>query len=171
MPVPVSSAVKVKSGLPAPRAEEKLNRYWIGTTPDCPIQNVTVGGICFPRFSGTPTFDDSAVPDRKLDMGQHANLSAAHVKFIQKHVSVRVIRILGREPEPGIDDSDRTPSKKRRGVLYVTGGKDSKIDPSRGYVHRVGDIPLGHFLYMHRMDRMAAEDLTTFPPETMEDEE
>lgn len=155
------SAVKVKSGLPEVQAGDKRARYYVGTLPSCPVQNVTVGGISFPRFRGNPTFDDRGRPDRELDFGIFIDLAEAEVSFVQKAVSTRVLRLLGKEPEPGKDDPERTPSR-RRAAIYPIDGKN--------YHHREGDQPLGRFLYMHRVDAMTAEQMQSFPPEAMEEE-
>lgn len=146
--------VKVKAGLPKIRPGEQAHRYWVGTTPECPVQNVTVGGISFARFTGIPTFDSSGVPDRKLDMGCEIDLGQDQVELIQKAVSIRVIRRVGSQEDPG----------KRRGIIVLIDGGRHKYRPQSS------DEPLARFLYMHRTDQMTAEDRGKFPPETMLEE-
>lgn len=152
---PTSAVVKVRHGLPKITPDQETHSYWIGTTRECPIQNVTAGGITFPLFSGTPVFGIDGEPDRNLDMGTVIDLTGAQLDMIRSAVALRALRLIGPADKNG----------RRRGtMLLVDGGK-------RRYTPQASDVPLAAFLYMHRADRMTAADRATFPPETMLSEE
>lgn len=137
------AAVKVKpSFVPEAKSETGPRRqYWIGTTKDCPIQNVHVYGVCFPRFTGVASFDDKGEASAKLDPGAVVELTEEQVSQIRTSVAQKVVR----------------PLAGSRGVIVV-------IDKKNGA--RPTDVPLAKFLYM--MDLEAADyDVRSHDPETM----
>jgi len=156
------SAVKVKSGLPEITKSAKTIRYWIGTTPSSPIQNVTVGGVTFPLFRGSPVFDqDGGKPDRTLDHGIYADLTDERVELIRNGVKIRVIRIWGGTDDDKFETAPGTvKGKGKTAQMLIVDGPHYRRQPN--------DHPVGEFLYMHRLDAMSAEDGHRFPPETME---
>lgn len=164
------AAVKVKTGLPQLSESVPTTRYWVGTTPACPIWNVVVGGICFPRFRGTPNFDERGEPDRKLDYGAYADLSDDQVEYVRGSVERRIIRFGSPPHEPGTDTEERPKSlRQRRGTIVPIDGKDSVVPTGRPrQVLRPHDEPLARYLYMLRFDKMSAEQHKEFPPEVME---
>lgn len=115
-------------------APENRAKFWVGTTADCPIQNVTVGGFCFPRFSGTPSFSEkTGKPDRPLDLGQELELADSEVKRILDAVKSRVLRSIG--------------SKGKRATILDVDGK---------YATNPHDKPLAGYLYMVPVEGLSA---------------
>lgn len=160
--VPVS-AITVKPGLPEASKDEPTRTYYMGTLPSCPVQNVTVGGICFHRFHGYADFKEDGKPDRELQMGKDERLTEKQVEQIRQSVKVRVVRWLGSDPEPGEDLDPKEFERrrqKRRAIIVPIDGKKTRMLPT--------DEPLARYLYMHDKSKMSAEDLGRFPPPSME---
>ena len=156
----VSSAIKVKPGLPKVEPGAKTERYWIGTVPTSPIQNVTVGGVCFPRFRGNPVFDRPGdAPDRALEYGVFADLTDDQVDAIKKGVAARVVRPIGL-PDSEFDDAEGVARNTRKtGQMLMVDGPKYRRQPR--------DIPLARLLYMHRAADLSVNDYNVIP-ETME---
>lgn len=132
--VPAYKSKLTKSGaveIDVPRvgvlAPPKRKRYWIGTLPDCPYWNVTVGGHTFPRHSGNPMYaDDGSVMSGAYERGIEVELSDDELEGIVQSVGRRVMRPIGT-------------SEKRGRILPIDG---------KTYQARPVDRPLGEFLYM-----------------------
>lgn len=141
-----STAVKVSVNLAEKKSKKKTKKYIIGTTKDCPVQNVDVRGASFLRFSGgKPVFHDGQGPNDALSCGAlrfgvFVTLTDEHVEAITDDVAQKVIRITG-------------PEHKRRGRIWDT-RKDS-------YAPSESDEPLARYLYMHRADSLTIEDGAT----------
>lgn len=160
-----TTAVKIKPIDLSPEVAGERTRYWIGTTPDCPLQNVYAGGICFPLFRGNPNFSDQGVPDRTLDYGNFVDLTEQQVENVKTGVKIRVLRMFGGDPDriTGVEDTeDTTPRRKRGARMFVADGK--RYHPARS------DEPLARYVYMHRADDLRLVDMQNFPPENMEGE-
>ncbi len=166
----VTSAVKVKTDLPKSGPGIKTRRYWVGTTPECPIQNVAAGGITFPLFRGSHLEGDNLIPLANRLHGIYIDLTDDHVKLIKVAVQLRVVRIFGESPEPGEDipGFDTPPRRKKTGQMIMQDSTKNKT--GYRYSPRPNDVPLAHFLYMHRLDQMSAADIQNYPPETMAEE-
>lgn len=155
------SAVKVKTNLPKAEGRVATTRYWIGTTPECPIQNVTVGGVSFPRFRGNPVFDQpGGAPDREIVHGAMVQLTEEQVALVAAGVRIRCIRIYSPTTDENIVDNETVRRKVTSAHMLMTDSASYRPAPE--------DVPLARFLYMHRLDDMSAADLSRFPPETME---
>lgn len=99
--------------------------FWIGTMTGCKIEVIHVGGVAFPRKTGTPHFDEGTKTTTYTDEpGQVIDLSEAQVERIKADVLQKVIRPVG-----------------GRWRMLTRNGKT--------YRAQVGDIPAGRFLYMH----------------------
>lgn len=167
-----SSAVTVPVALPELREDQQTVKYWVGTMPGSPIQNITAGGISFPRFRGTPVFDGpNGEPNIPLVYGLYTPLSAEQVNLVMAAIRIRVVRIDTYRNEmadrdPNIDEvpeQTRIRKKVQRARIYMRDSKNYRASPN--------DIPLARLVYMHRLDAMSAADITDFPPRNMEGDE
>lgn len=143
-PVAKSPAIRFKveplaasSDAMAPRT-----RYWMGTVPGCPIQNVTAGGQVFPLFSGTPVFGADGKPDRPLTLGTYNDLTASQVEAVCAGIKMRVLRWIGAD--------------KKRGVILLRDSKTYRAEP--------GDEPLAKWVYMTTDERRES-----LPPPMLEE--
>lgn len=79
-----------------PRVKPKVpTRAWIvGTLESCPIQNVHVAGICFPRFTNrlVPSKDRSWFTHSQDEPGDLIQLSDAKIAEILDRVEKKVVR-------------------------------------------------------------------------------
>jgi hypothetical protein len=139
-----STAIKVKPALvPEEQSDEgPRRRYWCGTLPGCPIQNVHVAGVLFPRWTGVAAFDDGGKPSGELTRGIVVELTGEQVQRVCAGVASKAIR----------------PLAGARGVLVT-------IDRKGG--SRKGDVPLARHLYMIDLDA-ATYDVRSHEPEPME---
>ena len=157
------SAVKVSAKpLEAAKAAGPTRRYWVGVTPDCPVQNITAGGVNFPKFSGSHL--DAAgdlLPESERRHGIECELTDEQVDLVRKGVSLRVIRLGGvdRTGSEFEDAPETMRPKGRHAQVYMVDSKKYRPAPN--------DVPVARFLYMHRLDDMTAADRSRFPPETM----
>ena len=164
-PKVAKSAVKVRTAIPVAGPGAKTTRYLVGCVPECPIQNPTAGGICFPRFRGNPVFDGpGGAPDRELEYGAYADLTDEQVERIRAGVANRVIRVVGANREDSqFDDAPDMSARKSRGAQMLM--LDGSYCKGRLGPH---DRPLARYVYMHRADALSREDITGIP-ETMEE--
>jgi len=133
-PSPPKQHVTVKVALPKDSEDAGPRvRYWMGTLPECPVQNVTSGGQSFPRFSGTPSFDDAGSPDRNLEFGTYLELTAEQVERVKHSVAMRVVRTVGGD------------GSRKRGIIC-------QID-SPHYRRQAEDVPLARLVYMTTASR------------------
>ena len=82
-------AVKMDTGsikIPEP---EKTTEYLVGTRESCPMLNVTLAGVSFPRVSGGAVTTD---PERR---GARVHLTASQVDACKAAAAVRIVRRIG----------------------------------------------------------------------------
>jgi hypothetical protein len=143
------SAVRIKVKPLTGSATKPRVRYWMGTFPSCPIQNVTAGGHVFQRFTGTPTLDAHGRPDHEPPAGCYNDLDEDQVERVKMGVELRVMRWMG----VGADDGDQ---KTRRAIILMSDAPGFKPAP--------GDEPLAKYLYMTTQERRE-----TLPPPMLEE--
>lgn len=83
---PLPAVLKIAPGdmkIPDPEPTEE---YHVGTKASCPFQNVTLGGVSFPRYSGGAAVGDPQRP------GARVRLSASQIERIKSAVSRKVCR-------------------------------------------------------------------------------
>jgi hypothetical protein len=140
---PASPHVKVKIAPLTGSATKPRIRYWMGTFPSCPVQNVTAGGHVFQRFSGCPTLDAHGRPDHEPPAGCYNELDETQVKNVIAGVSLRVLRWIGE-------------GDAKRGIVLMRDAPGYKVAP--------GDEPLAKYLYMTTGERSE-----TLPPPMLEE--
>lgn len=157
-----TSAVKVAVVAAPAEVTAAKRRYWVGTMPESPVQNITAGGVSFPLFRGIPVFDQpGGAPDRTIEHGIYIDLTDEKVERVRHAVSLRVVRVFGGGGvADGYEDApDVTKPKRRTAQVLMVDGPH--------YVADKNDIPMAKLVYMHRLDLMSAEDVHRFPPESM----
>lgn len=156
MKIKDSGVVKIPiSGLPEHEDVARVE-YWCGTTEECPIQNVTVGGQSFPRDTGTAVRDPSGnIESGHLEHGAMLQLTDTQVDRVVRGVSERLIRWTGQPT-----DENGKPRGKRRGIIIMRDGP---------YNEQAGDEPLARYVYMVRTDSLGFRGRMTIP-ETMLEE-
>ena len=149
---PKKGAVKVTlDDFPPVDTLGEQREYWVGTLEECPYQNVTAGGIGFPLFTGTATFDDKAqVMEGNIRRGALAMLTEKQVDAICESVKRKAIRFVGKEIEryvPRLEPGDGPPVKikRRRGSIVSVDGS---------YKRQPDDEPLAKYLFMVRTDAL-----------------
>ncbi len=109
-------------------------KYHIGTMPGSPIQNITLGGVSFPRMTEEIKLSRNASPastQRNPQPGEIIELSPSQVDRILEGASCKVVRMRGTS-----------------GKIYSSKSATFKAHPH--------DIPIEKFIYM----RMAPENVT-----------
>ncbi len=125
--------------------------YWCGATMDAPHSNYTLGGVSFPKTTGSiierAEGRQECVPD--TDVGVVNHVTDTQRNLILEHVKTKVIRNLRETKEAQIDGTEMV---RRSGDIITM--KSGKV---RKFVPQPGDIPIGCFVYMvkvrHRDDR------------------
>lgn len=127
-----SGALRIKTEEISPAVKGPTKLYWIGTTEDSPYQNVTVGGVSFPRWTGMAVWGADGTPDRPegLRAGARVNLTEGQVNAILRGVANRILRPVGGEERAKLIPKD-----------------------ARTYRPMKGDEPLGRYLYMHDLSK------------------
>lgn len=118
------------------------SRYWMGTFPTCPIQNVTVGGQSFPRYSGTPVFGANGKPDRPPVAGTIGELTEAQLEHVKAAVARRVVR--------------RASGEKGHASIYLR--------DVAGFAARAGDEPLASHVYLVKLSGAGTTVAGELPP-------
>jgi len=114
----------------------KRREYWLGVIKECSYNNVTVGGISFPRWTGSASFDEKGVPfGGKIDPGARVKLSDAQVEACLQSIARRIIRPFGVGGN----------GKRRHQLLSID---------SPAYRPSIKDRPLADFIYILRTDVM-----------------
>lgn len=146
---PPSGAIKVKIDDLPPLDEDDsdVHEYWVGTIQGFAIQNVTVGGVTFPRFCGTPSFEwDEEKGEMRSDQpiipGALMKLTDRQVDFIADDVTKYIVRWVG------------TKGPKRAILLDRAKREEGKLVPDHHYSPVRGDVPLAKYIYMVRTDSM-----------------
>lgn len=189
---PAIRATVHKSLLGTPeRAVSNRKRYWIGIQPgkmadgrvtDCPFENIDVK-VCFRR--GEPLL--TPVKEKPWDMvlsdlhvrGTHVDLEEDEVKFIQKRVGEKVIRLFPLHDEEGNETKDKQGRPVCNGRIlnvllgweYDDAKKCNRWDreiPNPGYIRNTDlDVPLGRFLYMCEVSTLGPAYRENFNPPPM----
>lgn len=154
-PVQAGSAGAVKiavDALPPPDEVGEKHEYWVGVLDDCPIQNVTVGGITFPLFVGEASLTDKCeFVDGKgsLERGGLAFLTDDQMDFVTKAVSMKVMRTSGKGTPAYIP-----PLGRRKKAKKIMRKRASLVARDENYRARPGDVPLAAYLFMYRTSEM-----------------
>ena len=76
-------------------------KYFIGTQENSPLQNITVGGICFHRYTESVSVEESGETLRNRQLGQIITLKDKQVEKIKKSAAEKFIRSnrIGRNPK------------------------------------------------------------------------
>jgi len=120
--------------------KEDTAKFWIGTRKDSPIQNVVVGGVCFPSFTGVLRHDSRLEPILPPTRGAVVGLTDREVGRIKESVSLRMVRPRGQG-------------------AYVVSRTSSRYKPA------IGDRPIAGYLNMVRVgDRMPIDWRDREPP-------
>jgi len=136
--VRTKKGARVQLTLPrlGPETEVERRPYWLGTLPDSPVQNITVGGVRFVRATGPMNGDHEFTNPP----GQVVQLTEEQVERIKEHLGFLVVRQFGHD----------------RRVL-------DKQSPT--YRYQEGDEYLGRYLYFYELDRDAPHNRPTTKPE------
>ena len=110
--------------------EESAVLYWVGTFDDCPVQNLTLGGISVPRFTERVIDDGSMITKRSSVRGAMVWLAPDQLEAIERAIHQRVVRWRGRA------------GANRRGVVVLNRTGDAR------YRKMTGDEPLSYYMYM-----------------------
>lgn len=112
----------------------KLTEFHVGTRRSCPHQNVTIGGISFPSFTG------GALIGENRRQGARVRLSPEQIDRVKRALAGKIVRwtMAGGE---------------RRGQLL-------SVD-SPGFAAQAGDEPLAQHVYCYEVppEQKAAEEL------------
>lgn len=136
-PAELPSVLKVDAGAIRIPEAEPTEEYHVGTVEGSPFQNVTLGGISFPRFTGGAAVGD---PQRK---GARVRLSPSALAAIKKAVARKVCRWRN------LSDGSRV------GVVMNT--------DSLSYRPQVGDEWLAKYVYCVRIAPEVAKIMDSEP--------
>lgn len=126
------------------QVEEEISEdYWLGTMPNCPLQNIVLGGVSFPSFTGVlryaPKTLDPIYPETR---GAVVKLSSRELKVILDRVPLYFVR--------------------RRGSQVSIVSKTS-----RQFRPAAGDVPVAAYLYLVRLSDAMPIDWRRRTPEPM----
>ncbi|HXI82133.1 MAG TPA: hypothetical protein VNM34_15100 [Verrucomicrobiae bacterium] len=134
-------------------------RYWVGVSPSCPVQSITVAGIDFPKVNEL-LIDDPARTGQKRRVpviGAIVFLDADRIRRLREQLPRTVIRFLddgGEKEEPGtgqnIGDAHRQPRKGH--VITVPSPEEVAQRRKDGtainlYVPSRHDVPAARFMF------------------------
>lgn len=117
--------VTVQIELEAPAPESPKRRYWIGTMPDSPVQNITLGGVTFHRYVGKFERADGSI-DPRTPRGDVVWIDDTRRARIEREVKSKLLRVRG---------------GRRVVVSRIT-------PPQREFRAMPGDEPLAYYVYM-----------------------
>lgn len=163
------TAITIKTELPEAAEGVETKPYWIGTMPDCPLQNVAAGGVTFPSYTGESIKSSGdLVPERDRSHGIIAYLSDEQLELVKTAVLLRVVRF-GSPIVDEFEHADGFPRSKPKRRAHIV-MRDSQMN-APGYKYRAenGDVPLARLVYMHRADKLSIMDTkNNWPPHPME---
>lgn len=124
--------------------DKKVDPFWLGTMPGCPVQNITVAGVSFPLYTGNPRQNESTGALMDPRYGAEVNLRKDQVEKVLKCLPLMVLRLMG-------------PAGKKRGLILWVG--------SKSYQPQSNDEPLARYVYMARGHRQRE-----FPPSMLKND-
>lgn len=136
------TAVKVVPKIPESVTDGPKTRYWVGVTNEAPFHAVTNAGVRFTRQLGRLDMDVHKDPAYTGRRGQIVELTDKQVALVKETVAKKVVRPMGRSAQ-----------------IYVIGALNYSPYPQ--------DVPLGAYLYMHRLGETAPVGWMDSDPETM----
>lgn len=129
-------------------------KYWVGTTKNCPLHDLSLCGVSFPRRTIEMVERNGILTPGAESPGGIAELTPAEVKRIEKAIEERIFRWTPHDEESQ-KKSPSLPGKRGR-VLKVT-------DPN--FRAREGDRPLAEALIFERVSAEQAAAITRAVPE------
>ena len=132
-------SVKVK--VPTKIKSDKL-KYWVGTLPECPYQNVHIAGVAFPRYIDPPipSQDEAGETLRNRMNGAEVWLDLAQVDKIKAKSVKMILRPAGNR-------------------AFLLNSDDAS------YVPQPADEPIAKFVYMVKIaEQMPASWRAGFGP-------
>lgn len=156
-------------------------KYWVGVTPNCPVQYITMAGICFPKINENLVDDPmgGTIKRRIPVVGAIVTLNEVQMRRLLKKLPLTVVRFTdadsGTQEEPGtgknIGDVHQQP---RRGQLITIPTKD-EIDQriatnkaTREYTPQPNDVPAARFMFAQLCGDQERGSRGDFYPETLE---
>lgn len=169
-PTVPKTAVTIDVDLPSIVEGEKTEAYWIGTMPDCPLENIHAGGFLFPRFTGDHiTAGGDLIPEHRRNHGIIAHMSEAQVTTVKEAVRLRMVRVLGVDRTGAeFEDLEGAPKPTRKPTAVIIMRDGPKCAEGYKYSPLRGDVPLARFVYMHRAANISIVDGKNWPPHPME---
>ena len=155
----------------------KQYRYWVGVSPSCPVESVTIAGINFPKMN------ERIIPDpgrsggkRRVPVaGALVWLTEDKIKRLKERLPRTVVRFLndkGQREEPGTGENiGDNAVRPRRGHL-ITIPTDEEIaqrmkkgKPARAYLpDPTRDVPVARFLFAQLCpDQVNSERGSNYP--------
>jgi hypothetical protein len=156
-------------------------RYWIGVTPSCPVQSITVAGLDFPKVNENlvkdPNGGDKMV--RVPVIGAIVFIDEDRVRMLRDRLPLTVVRFTedkGDRDEPGtgqnIGDAHQQP---RKGHVITIQGKE-EVDQRRKdgtgfnpYVPHPDDVPAARFMFAHLCEDQENGSRSDYYPDVLEE--
>lgn len=122
---------------------ETAERFWVGTLPGAPVQNIDLGGVDFPLFTENVTLIAGATT-RIRNNGQVVDLTPTQLERIRSALKRKVVRWRDH--------------KKRRGYLVsIPSEEEAAAMKKRGryrpFTAQEMDEPVGRYVYIVRGGR------------------
>lgn len=133
-----------------PKGSGKATKYWLGVLPGAPVQNVTIGAVCFPLFTGRNLVIDAKNRKRRISRGEiSADDRGPHTYVSSGHTKGEVIELL---PEQVEEIKSNLP---RKAVAWRdaqrTNGYVFNADSPRVRLHG-NEEPLSRFVFMVKQE-------------------
>jgi hypothetical protein len=164
---------------------QRAYRYWVGVTPSCPVQSITVAGIDFPKVNENLIMDPSGTNKmvRSPVIGAIVFLDEVRVRLLRERLPLTIIRFTEEKSELGeplrsvvdgqtIGDAHRQP---RRGHVITIHGKE-EIEQRRKdgtgfnpYVPGPNDVPAARFMFAQLCEDQEHGSRSDYYPEVLEE--
>lgn len=132
--------------------EDRL--YWVGMLDECPLHNVDVAGINFPKYNEklVPSRRDPTRQERVSHPGSLVVLNERKLSMLAEQLPRRVIRMQATPDDNHVSAGENVGdpvTRGRRGYLVKIPASDADTSARqyRPYHYQKGDVPLATFLF------------------------
>ena len=167
--------------LPTPQQTATVSRYryWVGVTPDCPVENLTIGGISWPKINERLIADPRRTGEkRRLPViGAIVWIDKQRMQVIKRDTPLTVMRLMlpsqsaSRHMETISDNVERPPSGH---VITIPSPQDIEDAHREGrainhYHHDAEkDVPAARYMFAQLCEDQENPQRGEYYPDTLE---
>ncbi|MEY4534765.1 MAG: hypothetical protein RLZZ246_1083 [Planctomycetota bacterium] len=154
-------------------------RYWVGVTPSCPVEYLTLAGICFPKVNENLIEDPLRTNQKRRVpvIGAIVFLTEDKIRKMREVLPRTVIRFIddGEKEEPGtgqnIGDNFVRPRRGQRITIPTMEEIEQRKKagkPTRQYVPHAGDEPAARYMFAVLCSDQERGSRGEYYPDTLE---